>query len=129
MANITHILLLEEILMNKARKFETAFAILCVICTAVFFVSAAITADLHKNEMKNTPIDASTQAPTQEEKTPAYMLMEHEGRVYVYSGGTPFMLTDIDPVGLPGADREKLREGIGAEDRNELLGLIEDFGS
>ena len=55
--------------------------------------------------------------------------MERGGRVYVYSGGAPFMLTDIDPVGLPAADREKLRKGIGAEDRNELLGLIEDFGS
>ena len=115
--------------MSKARKYETAFAILCVICAAVFFVSAAITADGRNRDMKDVPMTVATQTPQKEEEAPVYILMERGGKVYVYSGGAPFMLTDIDPVGLPAADREKLRKGIGAEDRNELLGLIEDFGS
>ena len=115
--------------MSKAGKYEIAFAILCVICVSVFFVSAALTAEINK-ENSVTPISSETQIHRLDEHgSTTYVLMEREGRVYVYSEGVPFMLTDIDPLGLPTADREKLRQGIGADDRDTLLGLIEDFGS
>ncbi len=117
--------------MKAARKYETAFAILCIICASVFFVSASISADISRKEEEQARLIVDTQEAPAAEPTheAAFTLMEHEGRVYVYSAGAPFMLTDIDPAGLPSADREKLRLGIGAKDREELLGLIEDFGS
>jgi len=116
---------------KTARKYETALAILCILCASVFFVSAAISADISRRENENARLIVQTTAePEAEESHQAtYTLMEHKGRVYVYSGGAPFMLTDIDPSGLPSTDREKLRKGIDAEDKEELLGLIEDFGS
>ena len=115
--------------MSKAGKYEIAFAILCVICVSVFFVSAVLTAEIDK-ENSATYISSETQIPQLEEhSSTTYVLMEREGRVYVYSAGIPFMLTDIDPLGLPAADREQLKQGIGADDRDTLLGLIEDFGS
>ena len=115
--------------MKAAVKYEIAFAILCVICAAVFFVSAAISADM-KSAAEREQLVRATEVPAAESTPEAmYTLMEHEGRVYVYSAGEPFMLTDIDPAGLPTADREKLRQGIAAGDREALLRLIEDFGS
>ncbi len=117
--------------MNKVRKYETAFAILCLICTSVFFVSATISADISRRDEEKSRLLVQSVTPENTETTvePEYLLMEHGGKVYVYFGGEPFMLTDIDPAGLPSADREKLQQGIGAEDRETLLGLIEDFGS
>ena len=114
--------------MRTARKYEAAFAILCVICVSVFFVSASIAAEISRQEEQQARRIAQTVEP---EPTPesAFTLMEHNGRVYVYCAGAPFMITDIDPTGLPSADREKLRMGIAADNREELLGLIEDFGS
>ena len=116
--------------MNKAGKYEIAFAILCVIFVSVFFVSAAITADLTKDELNGPQTVTATRLPVQKEtQNPAYMLIERNGRVYIFGGGAPLVLTDIEPIGLPEADREKLKQGIVADDRDELLGLIEDFGS
>lgn len=114
--------------MKTARKYETAFAILCVICVSVFFVSASVSAEIRKQEELHTRHIVRTAEPEQTEE-PAFTLMEYNGRVYVYSAGAPFMVTDIDPAGLPSADRERLRIGIAADDREALLGLIEDFGS
>jgi len=117
--------------MKTVKKYETAFAILCIICASVFFVSAAVSADISRKEAEQLRnMEHATDIPeAKSTEEPAFTLMEHEGRVYVYSAGTPFMLTEIDPVGLPAADREKLKFGIAARDREELLGLIEDFGS
>jgi len=114
--------------MKTARKYETAFAILCVICVSVFFVSASVSAEISRQEEMQARHIVRTAEP-EATNEPAFTLMEHNGRVYVYSAGAPFMITDIDPSGLPTADREKLRAGIAADDREELLGLIEDFGS
>ena len=116
--------------MKAISKREIGFAILCIICSAVFFVSAAVSVNINSGLEETDQLARLTE--TQPEETPVpymYTLMEHEGRVYVYSEGQPFMLTDIDPSGLPSADREKLRQGIGAEDKEALLALIEDFGS
>ena len=116
--------------MNKAGKYETAFAIMCVICVTVFFVSAAITADLNKAELSEPQTVTVTQLPREKEtKDTTYMLIERNGRVYIFGGGASMELTDIEPLGLPEADREKLKQGIMADDRDTLLGLIEDFGS
>lgn len=116
--------------MKAAVKYEIAFAILCVICVAVFFVSAAVSANISRGLEEAEQLAQLTETPPEKTQAPAeFVLMEHDGRVYAYSAGEPFMLTDIDPAGLPSADREKLRQGIGAESREALLGLIEDFGS
>lgn len=116
--------------MKAAVKYEIAFAILCVICAAVFFVSAAVSANISRGMEEPEKLARLKEIPAEETHAPAeYVLMEHDGQVYVYSAGKPFILTDIDPERLPPADREKLREGIDAADREALLGLIEDFGS
>ncbi len=113
----------------KSAKFEIAFAILCIICAAVFFVSAAVSANISSLDGKERGAMPEVSQPAETQIPPMYTLMEHEGRVYVYSGGEPFMLTDIDADSLPVSDREKLRVGIGADNKEELLSLLEDFGS
>ena len=116
--------------MKAAVKNEITFAILCVICTAVFFVSAAVSANISRGMEEPEKLARLTESEVEESgASEEFILMEHDGHVYVYSAGEPFILTDIDPERLPLADREKLREGIGAADRETLLGLIEDFGS
>lgn len=114
--------------MNGTVKYEAAFAILCIICVTVFFVSAAVTAEMGGQTAAEDPT-AHTELSEEDEQEGAYVLKEQEGRVYVYTAGAPFMLTDIDPSGLPAVDRDKLRKGISAGGRDELLALIEDFGS
>lgn len=116
--------------MKVSLKYEAAFAVLSIICVTVFFVSAAITADLRGNGIADRDALLPSAVPSHvHQESAAYVLREREGRVYVYTAGEPFMLTDINPAALPSVDRDKLRQGIAAADKEELLSLIEDFGS
>ncbi len=61
----------------------------------------------------------------------AYCLRDWQGYLAVFENGgqTPSAMTDIPTETLNLVDREKLRTGIEAESREELLSLLEDFSS
>ncbi len=74
--------------------------------------------------------------PTVEEKytsfeTAAYILMEQDGYVAIYASDPTRLVerTAIPVSGLRLADRELLARGITANNRRELLELLEDFNS
>lgn len=60
-----------------------------------------------------------------------YLLREENGRVAVFRSGEnrPEYFTGIETALLRRADRAMLEKGIPAEDRTELLTLLEDLGS
>ena len=60
-----------------------------------------------------------------------FLLAERGGVVGVWEGSSsePIAVTDILPQSLRRCDREALRRGICAENREELLHLIEDLNS
>ncbi len=60
-----------------------------------------------------------------------YVLREHRGVVGIFEPGEllPVSVTDIEVDGLRAGDRELLKAGVAAADREELLELLEDLGS
>lgn len=61
-----------------------------------------------------------------------YFLREYDGHVGVFSPHSshmPVTVTDIEVAGLRDADRAMLSSGIAVADQDELLSLLEDFGS
>jgi hypothetical protein len=62
----------------------------------------------------------------------AYILRDCDGYIGVYTPGklrTPQDVTDIEVSRLRESDRKLLEEGIPVSSRDELLTLLEDFGS
>jgi len=62
----------------------------------------------------------------------AYVLREQDGYIAVYrdaSGVQSVEKTDIDVDTLRRVDRDMLEQGIAAKTEDELLCLLEDFGS
>ncbi len=62
----------------------------------------------------------------------AYLLKEYDGVIAIYRAeelNTPERLTEIQTATLRQADRQSLREGIFAANTEQLLMLLEDFGS
>ena len=101
---------------------------LCVLAlTAVITGSAAVKSmgDAGENNApgQNISLAAADKA--------AYCLRDWQGYVAVFEGDgqTPSTMTDIPTETLNKVDREKLRSGIEAETREELLSLLEDFSS
>ncbi len=61
-----------------------------------------------------------------------YYLRDCSGYVAVFKGestDTPIEITDIETQTLNNVDRRLLADGIPAEDKNELLMLLEDLSS
>ena len=66
------------------------------------------------------------------EESAEYFLKNCDGFVAVYrstKGRAPESVTAIEIAGLRAADRAMLERGIPVSDRQELLELLEDFGS
>ena len=62
----------------------------------------------------------------------AYCLRDCEGFVAVYNQADmtePVTVTDIETLTLNDNDRELLRSGISAQNKAELISLLEDLGS
>ncbi len=79
-------------------------------------------------------MSAESAAPVQSVSTagsPGYCLRDWHGYLAVFEDGgeTPSAMTDIQTDTLNLVDREKLRAGIEAATREELLALLEDFSS
>lgn len=69
-----------------------------------------------------------------DETVPAvkYILREYEGNICVYymdNNGIPAIITDIPVEGLRSVDREMIERGIEVSTKEEVLKLLEDFGS
>ena len=62
---------------------------------------------------------------------PGYLLRDRDGYLAVYyrGRGYPVFLTEIPTTTLSGQDREDARHGISIATRQELIELLEDFGS
>ncbi|MGM9574720.1 MAG: BofC C-terminal domain-containing protein [Oscillospiraceae bacterium] len=97
-----------------------------LIVTAAVMGTAAVKS-ISADAGNNTPVQKAEYASAQEE----YFLRDWEGYVAVFRGGedTPAELTDIETATLNNVDREKLRTGIPAAGKAELLSLLEDFSS
>ncbi len=79
-------------------------------------------------------MSAESAAPVQSVSTAGssgYCLRDWQGYLAVFEDGgeTPSAMTDIPTETLNLVDREKLRSGIEAATREELLSLLEDFSS
>lgn len=99
----------------------------CLVVTAAA-MSAAAVKSISADPVNNTPVVKAEYTPEQEVE---YCLRDWKGYVAVFHGGdeTPTELTDIETATLNNVDREKLRKGIPAAGKAELLSLLEDFSS
>ena len=99
----------------------------CLIVTAAVMGAAAVKS-IGADAGNNTTQVKAQYASTQDEE---YLLRDWKGYVAVFRGGedTPAELTDIETATLNNVDREKLRTGIPAAGKAELLSLLEDFSS
>lgn len=62
----------------------------------------------------------------------AYILREHDGYVAVFcppEDRSPVMVTDIRVQDLPAGDRRELSDGMGAEDYETMIALLEGLSS
>lgn len=98
-----------------------------LIVTAAVMGAAAVKS-ISADAGNNTPVQKAEYASAQDEE---YLLRDWKGYVAVFRGGedTPAELTDIETATLNNVDREKLRTGIPAAGKAELLSLLEDFSS
>lgn len=98
-----------------------------LIVTAAVMGAAAVKS-ISADAGNNTPVKKAEYASAQDEE---YFLRDWKGYVAVFRGGedTPAELTDIETATLNNVDREKLRTGIPAAGKAELLSLLEDFSS
>lgn len=104
---------------NTFKKLLTGFLAIC----AVILCAAALTAP------RSAPAADTASVDIPEDN--GYLLRDWQGYIAVFEGrgDTPTSLTDIETATLNDFDREKLRSGIPARDRTELLSLLEDLGS
>ena len=89
---------------------------LCLILAAAALIMAVVT------------LRSIAEAPRQ--ASGDYVLREAGGSVAVYDSANPeapLWVTDIAPDDLRSLDREKLRQGLFAGNREELLALLEDL--
>ncbi len=104
---------------NTFKKLLTGFLAIC----AVILCAAALTAP--------RSVPAADTASVDMPEDNGYLLRDWQGYIAVFEGrgDTPTSLTDIETATLNDFDREKLRSGIPARDRTELMSLLEDLGS
>lgn len=104
---------------NTFKKLLTGFLAVC----AVILCAAALTAPRSVPEAETASVDMP--------EDNGYLLRDWQGYIAVFEGrgDTPTSLTDIETATLNDFDREKLRNGIPARDRTELLSLLEDLGT
>ncbi len=104
-------------------------SIICLAALSVLCGIAAYTTGNAEVEPEEKVVAAmSYSAPCEN----SYCLRDCEGFVAVYSQtdlSEPMTVTDIETVTLNDNDRELLQNGINAENKAELISLLEDLGS
>lgn len=105
-------------------------AVLMVAATAMAFTAVKSIAAHDENNTVPTVID---NASVDKDNTDAeYYLRDCSGYIAVFKGArsnTPIEITEIETETLNNVDRQLLKDGIPAVDKNELLMLLEDFSS
>ena len=98
--------------------------VLCVCVLAALIMCGAAVSD--RSGEGAVPVQSVSTAGSS-----GYCLRDWQGYLAVFEDGgeTPSAMTDIPTETLNLVDREKLRSGIEAATREELLSLLEDFSS
>lgn len=112
-------------------KNTLKIAVLCVLCVTAVAMTVGAVKSIAAPEAVSTPPVAVSNASV-EDKNAEYYLRDCSGYVAVFRGAdskTPIKVTDIETETLNTVDRSKLAQGIPAENKNELLMLLEDFSS
>ena len=119
----------------KTKKRCLTLVLACLFC-GVFLVSAALTADRGRSREEQDPvgaaIPAAALAAVTAEPQPAYVLRAVGEQVCVFAAeeeSVPLLRTQISLRHLRQRDREALTRGVPAADWEELLLLLEDYGS
>lgn len=110
------------------KKYAKAATVLCLTVLSVITGTAAYK---YSDETEpETEVVAAMSYSKPEEKP--YCLMDCDGFVAVYSQGDlsePMTVTDIEVGTLNNNDRMMLQNGITAENKTELISLLEDLSS
>ena len=112
-------------------KFKIKIAVLCVLCVTAVAMTVGAVKTIAAPDAVSTPPAAVSNAPV-DDKNAEYYLRDCSGYVAVFKGAdskTPNKVTDIETETLNTVDRGLLQQGIPAENKNELLMLLEDFSS
>lgn len=112
-------------------KLRVRIALLVMLSAAAAYTGVCAGRSLHPAARDPLPAEIYARYSSREESA-KYFLKNCDGFVAVYSGAkgrTPETVTAIEVASLRGADRAMLERGIPVVDREELLELLEDFGS
>lgn len=101
--------------------------LLCFLAAAAVITGSAAVKDMGDAEKVEPGKSLNIAAASK----PGYCLRDWQGYIAVFEDGrqTPKTVTDIPTETLNNVDREKLRTGIEAGTREELLSLLEDLSS
>ena len=106
-------------------------AVLAGLCVTAVVMTVGAVRSIAAPEAASTPPAVVSNASV-EDKNAEFYLRDCSGYVAVFKGAdskTPIKVTDIETETLNTVDRSKLAQGIPAENKNELLMLLEDFSS
>ncbi len=112
-------------------KFKIKIAVLCVLCATAVAMTVGAVKTIAAPDAVSTPPVAVSNASV-DDKNAEYYLRDCSGYVAVFRGAdskTPIKVTNIETETLNTVDRGLLQQGIPAENKNELLSLLEDFSS
>ncbi len=104
------------------------------LCAVLLFGAAAIMRQPAPAPQAQLPQLQAQIEPMQEPaaaEVPPYRIALWQGRVAVFEGEEPLPVTVLDTpaASLPPADQQALERGIPVYSREELAGLMEDYGS
>lgn len=113
-----------DYMMNKALKRTLLYIAVCA--SALMIIALVITAVIQSASADTVAMLVETQS------NDSYWLRSHNGHIAVYNNkedASPMIETTIDVEGLRAVDRIMLETGIGATTYEDVLKLLEDFGS
>ena len=112
-------------------KIQMKIAVLAVLCVTAVVMTVGAVKSIAAPEKENNPPEIISDASA-ENKNAEYYLRDCSGYVAVFKGAnssTPIEITEIETETLNNVDRKLLKQGIPAENKSELLMLLEDFSS
>ncbi len=112
-------------------KIQMKIAVLAVFCVTAVVMTVGAVKSIVAPEKENIPPEIISNASA-ENKNAEYYLRDCSGYVAVFKGAnssTPIEITEIETETLNNVDRKLLKQGIPAENKSELLMLLEDFSS
>ena len=101
---------------------------MCVLALATGIASIVVAA-AGPGENEYIPTYSMTEELETDSDQTGYMLADDNGLIGVYQGGQLLYVTDIAVKGLRAVDRELLERGIETSSYEDVLKMLEDFGS